>query len=38
MQDVLYGRFSSKLFNRLKTITKMRRIEVRKSERGEVFK
>jgi small subunit ribosomal protein S3Ae len=38
IQDVLYGRFSSKLFNRLKTITKMRRIEVRKSERGEIFK
>ena len=38
MQDVLYGRFSSKLFNRLKQVTKMRRVEVRKSERGEVFK
>lgn len=38
MQDVLYGRLSAKLFNRLKQITKMRRVEVRKSERGEVFK
>ncbi len=38
MPDILYGRFSSKLFIRLKMITKMRRIEVRKSERKEVFK
>jgi len=38
MPDILYGRFSSKLFTRLKTITKMRRIEIRKSERKEVFK
>jgi small subunit ribosomal protein S3Ae len=38
IQDVLYGRFSAKLYNQLKTITKMRRVEVRKSERGEVFK
>jgi len=38
MQDVLYGRAASKLFNRLKQITKMRRVEIRKSERGEVFK
>lgn len=38
IQDVIYGRFSSKIFTRLKTITKMRRVEVRKSERGEVFK
>ena len=38
IQDVLYGRFSAKLFNQLKTITKMRRVEVRKSERGEIFK
>ncbi len=38
MQDLVYGRFSSKLFNRLKQITKMRRIEVRKSERREEFK
>jgi len=38
MQDVIYGRLSAKLFNRLKQITKMRRVEVRKSERGEVFK
>lgn len=38
MQDVIYGRFSSKLFSRLKQITRMRRVEVRKSERKEVFK
>ncbi len=37
MQDLIYGRFSSKIFNRLKQITKMRRVEVRKSERREVF-
>jgi small subunit ribosomal protein S3Ae len=38
IQDVIYGRVSSKLFSRLKQITKMRRVEVRKSERGETFK
>jgi small subunit ribosomal protein S3Ae len=38
IQDVIYGRLSSKLFGKLKQITKMRRVEVRKSERGEVFK
>ena len=38
MGDVIYGRLSSKIFSRLKTITKMRRVEVRKSERGEIFK
>jgi len=38
IQDVIYGRFSSKIFSRLKTITKMRRVEIRRSERGEVFK
>src|SRR5262249_7981824 len=36
--NVIYGRFSSKIFGRLKQITKMRRVEVRKSERGEAFK
>jgi small subunit ribosomal protein S3Ae len=36
-QDLIYGRFSSKIFNKLKEITKMRRVEVRKSERKEVF-
>lgn len=35
MQDVLYGRFSSRIFNRLKQITRMRRVEVWKSERKE---
>jgi small subunit ribosomal protein S3Ae len=38
IQDVIYGRFSSKMFGRLKQITKMRRVEIRKSERGEIFK
>jgi small subunit ribosomal protein S3Ae len=38
IQDVIYGRLSSKVFSRLKQITKMRRVEVRKSERGEIFK
>ncbi|MEM2908820.1 MAG: hypothetical protein QXT05_00910 [Candidatus Bilamarchaeaceae archaeon] len=38
MQDLVYGRFSSKLFNRLKQITMMKRVEVRKSERMELFK
>ncbi|MEM4165852.1 MAG: hypothetical protein QW153_03000 [Candidatus Bilamarchaeaceae archaeon] len=38
MQDVVYGRFSARLFNRLKQITEMKRVEVRKSERAEEFK
>lgn len=38
IQDVIYGRVSSRIFGRLKQITKMRRVEVRKSERGEIFK
>ena len=37
MQELVYGKFSSKIFNRLKQITKMRRVEVRKSEVKEVF-
>jgi len=37
MQELIYGRFSSKIFNRLKQITKMRRVEVRKSEKKEEF-
>ena len=37
MQEILYGRFVSKLFNALKKITRMRRIEIRKSEVKEVF-
>ncbi|NYZ76978.1 hypothetical protein H0O02_01540 [Candidatus Micrarchaeota archaeon] len=37
MQEVVYGRFSSKLFNRLKQITKMKRVEIRKSEKKEAF-
>jgi small subunit ribosomal protein S3Ae len=38
MLDLVYGRFSSKMFNRLRQITMMRRVEVRKSERHEAFK
>ncbi|MFH1520534.1 MAG: hypothetical protein ABID61_02735 [Candidatus Micrarchaeota archaeon] len=38
IQDVMYGRVSSRVFSRLKQITKMRRVEIRKSERGETFK
>ncbi|MFH1685417.1 MAG: hypothetical protein ABH983_03855 [Candidatus Micrarchaeota archaeon] len=37
MQDVVFGRLSSRIFSRLKKITKMRRVEIRKSERGESF-
>ncbi|MFH1785748.1 MAG: hypothetical protein ABH842_04940 [Candidatus Micrarchaeota archaeon] len=38
IQDVIYGRVSSKIFSRLKQITKMKRVEIRRSERGEEFK
>lgn len=38
IQDAIYGRISSRVYNRLKQITKMKRVEVRKSERGELFK
>jgi small subunit ribosomal protein S3Ae len=37
MQEILYGRFVSKLYNSLKKITKMKRTEIRKSELKEVF-
>lgn len=37
VQELIYGKFSSKIFNRLKQITKMKRVEVRKSEVKEVF-
>jgi len=37
MQDVLHGKVSARLFTRLKQITKMKRVEVRKSEKAEVF-
>jgi ribosomal protein S3AE len=37
MAEVLYGRFVSKLYNSLKKITKMRRVEIRKSELKEVL-
>lgn len=32
MQEVVFGKFASKIFNRLKQITLMRRVEIRKSE------
>ncbi len=37
MQEVVFGKLASKIFNRLKQITMMRRVEVRKSELKEVF-
>ncbi len=37
VQDLIYGRFSSKIYNKLKEITKMRRVEIRKSEKKETF-
>jgi small subunit ribosomal protein S3Ae len=38
MQEVIYGRLTAKLFGRLKTITPMKRVEVRKCELTEQFK
>ncbi len=38
MEQIISGKFSSMIFNRLKQITKMKRVEVWKSERGENFK
>jgi small subunit ribosomal protein S3Ae len=38
MQDIVYGRLTSKLFTRLKVITPMKRVEVRKTELKENFK
>ena len=37
MQEILYGRFMSKLFSRLKSITKMRKVDIRKTELKETF-
>ncbi|MEW6528985.1 MAG: hypothetical protein AB1391_03795 [Candidatus Micrarchaeota archaeon] len=37
IQEVIFGKFASKIFNRLKQITPMRRVEVRKSELNETF-
>jgi len=37
MQDLVYGRFSAKIYNKLKEITKMKRVEIRKSEKKESF-
>lgn len=36
-QDILFGRFAAKIFSKVKKITPMRRIEVRKTEVGEKF-
>ncbi len=37
MQEILYGRLVSKIFNHLKQITSMKRFEIRKTERHEAF-
>lgn len=38
MQEILYGKLVSKVFNKLKQIASMRRVEIRKTERKETFK
>lgn len=38
MQDMIYGRLTSRLFNRLKQITAIKRIEIRKAELEEIFR
>ena len=38
MQEILYGKLASKIFNRLKQITSMKRFEIRKTEKFEEFK
>jgi len=37
VHEILYARFVSRLFNSLKAITRMRRVEIRKSEVKEIF-
>ena len=37
MQEILYGRLVSKIYNKLKQITSMKRLEVRRTERQETF-
>ncbi len=37
MQEILYGKLVSRVFNRLKQITSMKRFEIRKTEKQEVF-
>lgn len=37
MQEIIFGKLASKIFNRLKQITMMRRVEVRKSELKETL-
>ncbi len=37
MQEVLFGKLNAKIFNRLKQITAMRRVEVKKTELKEAF-
>ncbi len=38
MQDIVYGRLTSKVFTKLRTITPMKRVEIRKTELKENFK
>lgn len=37
MQEILYGRLASKLFHKLKQITSLKRFEIRKTEKKEIF-
>jgi len=37
MQEILYGRFITKLYGKLKLITKMRKVDIRKTELIETF-
>src|SRR3989338_2084304 len=37
MKEILYEKFSPKIFGKLKQITSMRRFEIRKTERKETF-
>jgi small subunit ribosomal protein S3Ae len=37
IHEILYARFVSRLYNSLKAITRMRRVEIRKSEVKEIF-
>ncbi len=36
-QEMLYGKFAAKVFGKVKNITPLRRLEIRKSEVGETF-
>lgn len=37
VQEILFGKFSAKVFSKIKNITPMRRLEIRKSELAESF-